>query len=93
MTITALAPRSCELRESDHKYVWLPTGEEMAVSVTGVISHGKPPVTCGGQWTNKSPYISVMEHMVVLRNGTKDKTQNRNTNLNLQGITHPYKMS
>ena len=44
MTITALAPRPCELRESDHRYVWLPTGEEMAVSVTGVISHGKPAV-------------------------------------------------
>ena len=44
MTITALPLRPCELRESDHKYVWEPTGEQMAISVTGVISHGKPPV-------------------------------------------------
>ena len=44
MTITCLPPRACHLRESDHRYVFEPTGEEMAVSVTGVINHGKPPV-------------------------------------------------
>lgn len=54
MTITALAPRPCELRESDHRYVWLPTGEEMAVSVTGVISHGKPPVDYS-RWPDAAP--------------------------------------
>jgi hypothetical protein len=54
MTITALAQRPCELRESDHKYVWLPTGEEMAVSVTGVISHGKPPVDFS-RWPDAAP--------------------------------------
>ena len=42
-TITRLKPRSCELRESDHKYVWTPTGEEMAISVTGVTGFDKPP--------------------------------------------------
>ena len=41
--ITRLKPRPCELREADHKYVWTPTGEEMAISVTGVTSYGKPP--------------------------------------------------
>nr|BAR36007.1 DNA replication factor Dna2-like nuclease [uncultured Mediterranean phage uvMED] len=54
MTITALPLRPCELRESDHKYVWLPTGEEMAVSVTGVISHGKPPVDYS-RWPEAAP--------------------------------------
>ena len=44
MTITALPLRPCELREEDHSYWWLPTQEKMAVSVTGVISHGKPAV-------------------------------------------------
>ena len=46
MTTTAifsLKPRPCELRESDHRYIWTPTGEEMAISVTGVTSFGKPP--------------------------------------------------
>ena len=42
-TITRLKPRSRELREADHKYVWTPTGEEMAISVTGVTGFGKPP--------------------------------------------------
>ena len=39
-----LAKRPCELRESDHSYWWLPTQERMTISVTGVTSHGKPPV-------------------------------------------------
>ena len=45
MTIApaGLAPRRCHLRESDHRYVWEPTGEEMAISVTGVCSFFKPP--------------------------------------------------
>ena len=34
------------MREADHRYVWDPEGlaEEMAISVTGVTSFGKPPV-------------------------------------------------
>ena len=46
MTIAApagLAPRRCYLRESDHRYVWTPTGEEMATSVTGVRDFFKDP--------------------------------------------------
>ena len=39
-----LHKRPCHLRESDHKYVWDETGEQMTISVTGVTSHGKPPV-------------------------------------------------
>ena len=39
-----LHKRPCHLRESDHKYVYEPTGEQMTISVTGVTSHGKPPV-------------------------------------------------
>ena len=54
MTITALPLRPCELRESDHRYVWLPTGEEMAASVTSVISHGKPPVDYS-RWPDAAP--------------------------------------
>ena len=42
-TITRLKRRPFELRASDHRYVVIETGEEMAVSVTGVTSHGKPP--------------------------------------------------
>lgn len=37
-----LPKRPCHLRESDHKYVWEPTGEQMTISVTGVTSYGKP---------------------------------------------------
>ena len=44
MTITLLQPRRCELRDSDHKYIWTPTGEQMRTSVTSVVNHGKPPV-------------------------------------------------
>ena len=40
----SLHKRPCHLRESDHKYVYEPTGEQMTISVTGVTSHGKPPV-------------------------------------------------
>ena len=45
MTIApaGLAPRRCHLRDADHKYVWEPTGEEMAISTTGVCSFFKPP--------------------------------------------------
>ena len=39
-----LPKRPCHLREDDHKYVWDETGEQMTISVTGVTSHGKPPV-------------------------------------------------
>ena len=44
--VTRLKERNCILRESDHKYIWDPEGvaEEMAISVTGVTSFGKPPV-------------------------------------------------
>ena len=42
-TPTLLAPRRCHLRESDHRYVWQPTGEEMATSVTGVRDFFKDP--------------------------------------------------
>ena len=42
-TPTLLAPRRCHLRESDHKYIWQPTGETMAISVTGVTSFFKEP--------------------------------------------------
>ena len=36
-------PRPCYLRDTDHKYVWEPTGEQMQTSVTSVTSFGKPP--------------------------------------------------
>lgn len=44
--VTRLHQRNCILREADHRYIWDPEGvaEEMAISVTGVISFGKPPV-------------------------------------------------
>jgi hypothetical protein len=44
--VTRLHKRNCILRESDHRYIWDPEGiaEEMAISVTGVTSFGKPPV-------------------------------------------------
>ena len=44
--VTRLHQRNCILRESDHRYIWDPEGiaEEMAISVTGVTSFGKPPV-------------------------------------------------
>ena len=46
MTITKLKPRNCVLDETTHKYYWDPDGEniQMAISVTGVIAAGKPPV-------------------------------------------------
>jgi hypothetical protein len=45
-TVTRLKERNCILREADHRYIWDPEGvaEEMAISVTGVTSFGKPPV-------------------------------------------------
>ena len=45
-TVTRLHQRNCILRDADHRYVWDPDGlaEEMAISVTGVTSYGKPPV-------------------------------------------------
>ena len=45
-TVTRLHKRNCILREADHRYVYDPEGiaEEMAISVTGVINHGKPLV-------------------------------------------------
>ena len=45
MTIApaGLTPRRCHLRDADHKYVWEHTGEEMAISVTGVCSFFKEP--------------------------------------------------
>ena len=45
-TVTRLHQRNCILRDADHRYVWDPEGlaEEMAISVTGVTSFGKPPV-------------------------------------------------
>ena len=46
MTITKLKPRNCVLDEASHKYFFDPQGKniEMAISVTGVIAAGKPPV-------------------------------------------------
>ena len=47
MTLTtALRPRNCRLDDETHRYYWDPDGKnvEMAISVTGVISAGKPPV-------------------------------------------------
>lgn len=46
MTLTKLRPRNCRLDEATHKYFWDPDGEniQMAISVTGVIAAGKPPV-------------------------------------------------
>ena len=43
---TALRPRNCVLDEETHKYFFDPDGKniEMAISVTGVIAAGKPPV-------------------------------------------------
>ena len=45
-TVMRLHQRNCILRESDHRYIFDPEGiaEEMAISVTGVTSFGKPPV-------------------------------------------------
>jgi hypothetical protein len=45
-TVTRLHKRNCILRDEDHRYIWDPEGiaEEMAISVTGVTSFGKPPV-------------------------------------------------
>jgi hypothetical protein len=45
-TVTRLHQRNCILRDEDHRYIWDPEGiaEEMAISVTGVTSFGKPPV-------------------------------------------------
>ena len=45
MTIApaGLAPRRCHLRDADHKYIWEPTGEEMAISITGVRDFFKDP--------------------------------------------------
>ena len=46
MTLTKLKPRDCVLDEATHKYFWNPGGQniQMAISVTGVIAAGKPPV-------------------------------------------------
>ena len=45
-TVTRLHQRNCILDEASHKYFWDPDGirEQMAISVTGVTSYGKPPV-------------------------------------------------
>jgi ATP-dependent exoDNAse (exonuclease V) beta subunit len=45
-TVMRLHQRNCILRDADHRYIWDPEGiaEEMAISVTGVTSFGKPPV-------------------------------------------------
>ena len=43
MTITTLHSRPSFLRDFDHRYIWEPTGEQMNVSVTGVVNHDKPP--------------------------------------------------
>ena len=45
-TVTRLHKRNCILDEASHKYFWDPDGirEQMAISVTGVTSFGKPPV-------------------------------------------------
>ena len=45
-TVMRLHQRNCILRNADHRYIWDPEGiaEEMAISVTGVTSFGKPPV-------------------------------------------------
>jgi hypothetical protein len=45
-TVTRLHQRNCILDEATHTYVWDPEGiaENMAISVTGVTSYGKPPV-------------------------------------------------
>ena len=43
MSPVKLPLRPCHLRDSDHRYVWEPTREEMAVSVTGVTNWGKDP--------------------------------------------------
>lgn len=52
--VTLLQPRPCILRESDHRYVWQPTGEEMRISVTSVVNHGKPPVDYS-RWPEAAP--------------------------------------
>jgi len=33
--------RPCVLREKDHKYIYMPTGQRMKTSVTGIISNGR----------------------------------------------------
>ena len=38
-----LPKRPCHLRESDHRYIYEPTGEQMTTSVTGVRDHFKDP--------------------------------------------------
>ena len=54
--VTRLHIRNCILREPEHKYIWDPEGiaEEMAVSVTGVTSFGKPPVDYS-KWPEAAP--------------------------------------
>jgi len=43
MTILKMHDRPCYLRPEDHKYIYLPTGEQMALSVTRVVNWFKPP--------------------------------------------------
>ena len=54
--VTRLHIRNCILRDEDHRYIWDPEGiaEEMAVSVTGVTSFGKPPVDYS-KWPEAAP--------------------------------------
>lgn len=44
-TNTLIKPteRPCVLREKDHKYIYMPTGQRMKTSVTGILKHGKNP--------------------------------------------------
>ena len=70
-SVTRLHKRNCILRESDHRYIWDPEGiaEEMAISVTGVTSFGKPPVDYS-KWPEAAPRgTHVHRAMEALANG------------------------
>ena len=70
-TPTLLAPRRCHLRDSDHKYIWEPTGETMAISVTGVTGFFKEPYSGppDASWTVEKMGSSVSPYQ-VLRNSS-----------------------
>ena len=55
-TVMRLHERNCILDEASHKYFWDPDGirEQMAISVTGVTSFGKPPVDYS-KWPEAAP--------------------------------------
>jgi hypothetical protein len=70
-TVTRLHKRNCILRDEDHRYIWDPEGlaEEMAISITGVTSFGKPPVDYS-KWPEAAPRgTHVHRAMEAIANG------------------------